>query len=155
MIILAVLWYDPNESWPVVPGDILLHHSFLSCLQADMSIAEVVWYIIPTIVSAKVSCYCNTWWLMYYRWAATVTPGELFQVNCNYVTWWCITGELLPELLTSLVLLQLKAPTVLHLSSCVPMLQSLLDILDRFNQLAPGLIREERDDLAWSGVWSK
>ena len=62
-------------------------------------------------------------------------------------------GELLPELITSLVLLQLRAPTVLNTTSCFPMLTTLLDILDSFNKLAPGLALEDNEDLAWPGVW--
>lgn len=64
-------------------------------------------------------------------------------------------GVLLPELVTSLVLLQLHVPTVLHASNAIVMLQTLLDLLDKFNKLAPGLVREEMDDLSWPDVWGK
>ena len=65
------------------------------------------------------------------------------------------SGVLLPELVTSLVLLQLHVPTVIHVSNCIAMLQTLLDMLDRFNRLAPGLEREEMDNLSWPDVWGK
>ena len=64
------------------------------------------------------------------------------------------SGVLLPELLTCLVLLQIHIPTVLHASGSVFMLQNLLDILDKFNRLAPGMARDDAEDLAWPGVWS-
>ncbi len=55
-------------------------------------------------------------------------------------------------MITCLVLLQQCVPTVIHVAHSVPMLQSLLDLLDTFNSLAPGLPLEDADDLAWSGV---
>ena len=66
-----------------------------------------------------------------------------------------ISGVLLPELSTTLVLIQLHAPTVMHASGSVPMLQTLLDIMDKFSKLAPGVHRDDLDDLSWPGVWSK
>ncbi|XP_052278368.1 E3 ubiquitin-protein ligase HERC2-like [Dreissena polymorpha] len=66
-----------------------------------------------------------------------------------------VTGVLLPELLTCLVLLQLKSPVVVETAGAVPVLEQILDILDKFNTLAPGLYREEKEDLAWPGVWSQ
>ena len=62
-------------------------------------------------------------------------------------------GVLLPELVKSLVLLQLNSPTILHVAGIVPMLMVLLDIIDKFNKLAPGLAKEDSEDLAWPGVW--
>ena len=61
----------------------------------------------------------------------------------------------MPELVSSLILLQLRTPTVLNASGCFPMLSSLVDILDNFNQLAPGLRKEDDEDLAWSGICGK
>ncbi|XP_065932278.1 E3 ubiquitin-protein ligase HERC2 isoform X5 [Magallana gigas] len=65
-----------------------------------------------------------------------------------------VTGVLLPEMVTSMVLLQLKAPGVIHASRSVPVLEEILDILDTYNKLAPGLDRDDKEDLAWPGVWS-
>ncbi len=65
------------------------------------------------------------------------------------------TGVLLPELVTSLTLLQLHAPTVLHAAGVTPLLMTLLDSLDRFNQLAPGAYRDNNEDLAWPGIWGE
>ncbi|KAL3879973.1 hypothetical protein ACJMK2_032247, partial [Sinanodonta woodiana] len=65
-----------------------------------------------------------------------------------------ITGVLLPEMLTCLVLLQLKNPAVIRSSRAVPMLEELLDALDKYNKLAPGLDRDDKEDLAWPGVFS-
>ena len=58
-------------------------------------------------------------------------------------------------MVTSMVLLQLKAPGVIHSSRSVPVLEEILDILDNFNKLAPGLDRDDKEDLSWPGVWSK
>lgn len=58
-------------------------------------------------------------------------------------------------MVTSLVLLQKYTPTVMQASNCTPVLQGLLDLLDKFNRLAPGLSKDEQDDLAWPGVWGK
>lgn len=58
-------------------------------------------------------------------------------------------------MVTSMVLLQLKAPGVIHASRSVPVLEEILDILDTYNKLAPGLDRDDKEDLAWPGVWSK
>ncbi|XP_061183765.1 E3 ubiquitin-protein ligase HERC2-like isoform X1 [Saccostrea echinata] len=65
-----------------------------------------------------------------------------------------VTGVLLPEMVTSMVLLQLKAPGVIQSSRSVPVLEEILDILDTYNKLAPGLDRDDKEDLAWPGVWS-
>ncbi|XP_052796353.1 E3 ubiquitin-protein ligase HERC2-like isoform X2 [Mya arenaria] len=66
-----------------------------------------------------------------------------------------VTGVLLPEMLTCMVLLQLRAPAVVQMSGSVPVLEQILDILDKYNRLAPGLTREDREDLAWPGVWGQ
>jgi E3 ubiquitin-protein ligase HERC2 len=66
-----------------------------------------------------------------------------------------ISGVLLPEMSVSLVLLQLHAPSILHASHCTSNLVSLMESLDAFNQLAPGLHREDIEDLAWPGVWGE
>lgn len=61
-------------------------------------------------------------------------------------------GELLPELVSSLILLQLRTPTVLNTSRSFGMLSSLLDLLDNFNSLAPGLRKDDSEDMGWPGV---
>ena len=66
-----------------------------------------------------------------------------------------LPGVLLPEMVTCLVLLQMHAPTVLQVSHCEAMLQCLLDLLDKFNRLAPGWNRDDHEDLSWPGIWSK
>lgn len=63
-------------------------------------------------------------------------------------------GVLLPELVTSMVLLLCKAPAAVQSSKAVVMLSSLVDILDKFNRLAPGSEREDAEDLAWPGIFS-
>ncbi len=63
------------------------------------------------------------------------------------------TGVLVPELVTCLVLLQLHTPTVIQGSNCTALLHSLLDVIDKFNQMAPGCHRDNNEDLAWPGVW--
>ena len=66
-----------------------------------------------------------------------------------------IAGVLLPEMLTCMVLLQLRSPAVVQVSRAVPVLGDILDILDKYNKLAPGLAKDDKEDLAWPGVWSK
>ena len=41
---------------------------------------------------------------------------------------------------------------MLHSASPVPMLMALLDLLDKFNRLAPGLNADDMHDLAWPAV---
>ncbi|GFN81530.1 E3 ubiquitin-protein ligase herc2-like, partial [Plakobranchus ocellatus] len=65
-----------------------------------------------------------------------------------------VTGVLLPEMITCLVLLQLRCPQVLHVSQAHQTMACLLDDLDCFNHLAPGTEKEDTEDLAWPGVWS-
>ncbi|ESO89418.1 hypothetical protein LOTGIDRAFT_218809 [Lottia gigantea] len=66
-----------------------------------------------------------------------------------------VTGVLLPEMVTCMVLLQLRSPDIIITSRAVPVLEEILDILDKFNRLAPGLDKDDLDDLAWPGVNSK
>lgn len=61
------------------------------------------------------------------------------------------SGVLLPEIVTCLVLLQLQNPAVLQSSKALVVLDGILDILDKFNKLAPGLDRDDKDDLSWPG----
>ncbi|XP_052077229.1 E3 ubiquitin-protein ligase HERC2-like isoform X2 [Mytilus californianus] len=65
-----------------------------------------------------------------------------------------VTGILLPEMSTCLVLLQLRNPAVIQSSQVVPVMEQLLDIIDKFNKLAPGLNKDDKEDLAWPGVFS-
>ncbi|XP_048243824.1 E3 ubiquitin-protein ligase HERC2-like isoform X1 [Haliotis rufescens] len=65
-----------------------------------------------------------------------------------------VTGVLLPEMVTCMILLNLRSPEIVTLSKAVPVLEEILDILDKFNRLAPGLDRDDKEDLAWPGVWS-
>ena len=58
-------------------------------------------------------------------------------------------------MLTCMVLLQLKSPAVVETSSSVPLLEQMFDILDKYNRLAPGLVRDDKEDLSWPGVWSE
>ena len=64
-------------------------------------------------------------------------------------------GILLPEMTSCLVLLQLKAPTILHSSSYNNILNAMIEMIDKYNKLAPGLYRDEYDETAWPGMWSK
>ena len=65
------------------------------------------------------------------------------------------TGFLLPEFLSSMVLLQTCMPMVIGLSQTVPIISGLLDLLDKFNRLAPGVQKEDEEDLAWpAGIGS-
>jgi hypothetical protein len=64
-----------------------------------------------------------------------------------------IAGGLLHELVTSLVLIQQRIPTVIHVSNVTSTLLVLLDRLDLFNKLAPGLQHQDSEDFACPGVW--
>ncbi|XP_038055580.1 E3 ubiquitin-protein ligase HERC2-like [Patiria miniata] len=57
-----------------------------------------------------------------------------------------LSGVLLPELIASLVLLQVKRRSI-----PINDLTSLVDLLDVFNRLSPGMDKEDAEDLAWSG----
>ncbi|GIY42325.1 e3 ubiquitin-protein ligase HERC2 [Caerostris extrusa] len=62
-----------------------------------------------------------------------------------------LTGVLLPELLVCLVQLEIMYPSLIHESQLIPVLSQLLDHLDKFNQLAPGIDKEDTADLLWHG----
>ncbi|KAI8508669.1 E3 ubiquitin-protein ligase herc2, partial [Branchiostoma belcheri] len=68
--------------------------------------------------------------------------------NCNLA----VSGVLLPELVVCMVLLQTQAADVLQESRAIQPLGGLLELLDRYNRLAPGLERDDGEDLAWPGV---
>lgn len=57
----------------------------------------------------------------------------------------------MPEFLTAMVLLQTCMPSVMDSSRTVPLISGLLDLLDKFNRLAPGVQKEDEEDLAWPG----
>jgi len=63
-------------------------------------------------------------------------------------------GVLLPELLACLIIIEKKTPELLQLLSVVPTLHSLLDALDAFNRCAPGLLRDDANDLAFPSLHS-
>ncbi|CAL1297267.1 unnamed protein product [Larinioides sclopetarius] len=63
-----------------------------------------------------------------------------------------ITGVLLPEFLVCLVQLEIMYPSLIHEAQLIPVLSQLLDHLDKFNQLAPGMDREDTADLLWHGI---
>ena len=58
------------------------------------------------------------------------------------------------ELAMGLVLLQLQTPMLLVECDCVPMLGELVELLNRFNQLAPGASKEDEEDMSWPEVKS-
>merc|ERR1712226_1167250 len=63
-----------------------------------------------------------------------------------------ITGVLLPEMITCMILLHVKNPAVIYASMSVPVVEGLLDMLNMYNRMAPGLDRDDHEDLAWPGV---
>nr|CAD7602466.1 unnamed protein product [Timema genevievae] len=75
----------------------------------------------------------------HFSYVASVLRGDVIDV-------------LLPELLLSLILLQLEAPLLLHHVNWVPLLSPLLDTLDKFNRLAPGGDKDDAEDMAWPGI---
>lgn len=57
--------------------------------------------------------------------------------------------SLLPELSTSLVLLQLKLAYQFIETKFVPLVGEMVKLLDNFNYSAPGTLEDEEEDLAW------
>ncbi len=66
-----------------------------------------------------------------------------------------LAGVLFPELVSCMVLLQVKCPLVMQRCGAVPVLGVLIDELDKFNKVAPGMTSEDADDLAWPGLTGK
>jgi len=62
------------------------------------------------------------------------------------------TGVLLPELLTCLIIIEKKTPELLQQLNIISTLHSLLDGLDAFNRCAPGLLRDDADDLSFPSL---
>lgn len=116
-------------------------------------IVEKLMYFRPAIILIPIICQlleditCNIGYI--------ADSHDFDKADGNYTLFYLYTGVLLPEMVTSMVLLQLKAPGVIHASRSVPVLEEILDILDTYNKLAPGLDRDDKEDLAWPGVWSK
>jgi len=63
-----------------------------------------------------------------------------------------LTGVLFPELLTCLIIIEKKTPELLQQLNITPTLHSLLDALDAFNRCAPGLLRDDADDLSFPSL---
>lgn len=62
---------------------------------------------------------------------------------------------MLPEVVLSLTLLNLKFPYIMQETNVVCVLAVLLDHLDKFNQMAPGKAQDEAVELSWPGLQSK
>ncbi|XP_023218340.1 E3 ubiquitin-protein ligase HERC2-like isoform X1 [Centruroides sculpturatus] len=81
---------------------------------------------------ASNSCY-------YFSLAASVIESDL-------------SGVLLPELLICLVMLELEVPNIMQDAGVVSLLKPIFQQLNYFNRLAPGMDREDGEDLAWPGI---
>ena len=62
---------------------------------------------------------------------------------------------LLPEFITSLLLLHTRIGLKTQLSTVFSVLRDLLELLDKFNKLAPNIALEDSEDLAWPGGLGK
>ena len=62
-----------------------------------------------------------------------------------------LIGILLPELVVSLLLLQIENQTIFAKCEIIPSLTCILECLDKFNILAPGFEKEDSDELIWPG----
>lgn len=62
---------------------------------------------------------------------------------------------LVPEFMTSLVLLHTRVGLHTELSKVFSVLRDFLELLDRFNKLAPNIKVEDEEDLAWPGGLGK
>ena len=63
-----------------------------------------------------------------------------------------LPSVLLPEFITSLLLLHTRIGLRIELSTVFPVLRDLLELLDKFNKLAPNITVEDSEDLAWPGL---
>ncbi|XP_076284957.1 E3 ubiquitin-protein ligase HERC2 isoform X1 [Lasioglossum baleicum] len=63
-----------------------------------------------------------------------------------------IVHVLLPELITCLILLQVDYPMLLLRMNWMERIGPMLEALDRFNKLVPGIERNETDELSWPGI---
>lgn len=70
----------------------------------------------------------------------------------NFILLFTRSGLLLSELFISLLVVSVHNPSVVLSCDLVSPLLSLLEPLDRFNQLAPGADREDMEDMAWPGI---
>lgn len=61
-------------------------------------------------------------------------------------------GILLPELIVSIMLLLTHDAGLMQETGSIPLLAALLEHVDRFNHLAPGVERDDNEDLAWPGL---
>lgn len=61
-------------------------------------------------------------------------------------------GVLLPELIVSIVLLLTRDAGLMQETGSIPLLAALLEHVDRFNHLSPGMERDDNEDLAWPGL---
>ena len=80
---------------------------------------------------------------------STSTPYRLTHV-CQVVEQELPT-VLLPEFITSLVLLHTRVALNCEFSTVFKVLKDLLDLLDKFNRLTPNIKVEDGQDLAWPG----
>ncbi|KAG1662456.1 E3 ubiquitin-protein ligase HERC2 [Nymphon striatum] len=83
---------------------------------------------------------------------AAISPRNFLTVSQILKT--DIIGILLPELVLSLLLLQIHLPNTLFLSDftqCFALLTIILDYLDKFNRLAPGMNIDDIEDMSWPG----
>lgn len=64
-----------------------------------------------------------------------------------------IAGVLFNELVTEVLLLHNVNPSLFLRSTTVTKLENMIDVLDKFNQLAPGCRRGDSQDLSWPGIF--
>lgn len=64
-----------------------------------------------------------------------------------------VIDVLLPEFLTSLVLLQIEVPLLMYQVDWLQLFNSLLDSLDQFNRLIRDIEKEDSEDLSWPGIF--
>uniref|UniRef100_T1IYS2 HECT-type E3 ubiquitin transferase n=1 Tax=Strigamia maritima TaxID=126957 RepID=T1IYS2_STRMM len=64
-----------------------------------------------------------------------------------------VSGILLPELVMCLILLHIHVPHVLQEVRIIPVLINLLDYLDQFNRMAPGMEKDDCEDMSWPGMF--
>ncbi len=81
------------------------------------------------------------------------SPGRFCACACALES--DVIGVLLPEFVLNLTLILCESPGLLANIELGSVLTPWLSLLDSFNRLAPGLHKEDADDLAWTGTVSR
>ncbi|XP_048506982.1 E3 ubiquitin-protein ligase HERC2 isoform X2 [Athalia rosae] len=99
-------------------------------------ICQVCNHVIETLPFATEAAGTST---KHFTQVASIIKGDIIHI-------------LLPELIICLILLQVDYPMLLRNMNWMEILSPILDILDKFNRLAPTFEKDDADDLSWPGI---